>query len=254
MYKRHGLSLPNSQLKFIVPTFDTFFLTFFIFVKSNMSKRKFQCNNLTDNFCYICGDFKLCEFKVITPQICQLYEECFQMKLADHVKDWAPNKICKQCFKNLNSKRFPFETPTMWREPASHPDKCFFCTIKVKGYNRKTLSKINYPMLECCIRPFDLQRQNQLSSAISSSSSTDDQVQDPSFEENSFGNITTQQLNDMTRNLHLSKNRSTLLAKMLKETASLAPSTTYYHLENRDEYFRDCFKEQDNKIFCHDIE
>ena len=41
----------------------------------------------------------------------------------------------------------------VWREPRNHEDDCYFCTVKVKGYNAKTRKGIIYPNIPFAIRP-----------------------------------------------------------------------------------------------------
>jgi hypothetical protein len=208
-----------------------------------MNQRKFQCVNKTDKFCYICGYYKLCDFKTINSQICDMYKDCFDLQLNDHEKDWAPSKICKWCLMCLKKGKFTFKVPTIWREPASHPDKCFFCSINLVGFNKKNLKSIKYPLLEACIRPADFEGEEydpvelNVTTSTGSSVANDDEIVDPSFVEERNTKITTAQLNDMARNLHLSKNSSILYAQMLKETNSLCPETTTSHFRNRDELF-----------------
>jgi len=60
------------------------------------------------------------------------------------------------------------------------------------------------------------------------------------------------QLNDLTRDLGLSKESAQLLGSRLKENNLLSPETTYYWYRSRDEEFRKYFSTDENKmlVYC----
>ena len=64
------------------------------------------------------------------------------------------------------------------------------------------------------------------------------------------------QLNDLTRDLYLSKESAQLLGSRLRENNLLAPETTFYWYRNRDEKFRKFFTmdEQHSLVYCKDID
>lgn len=64
------------------------------------------------------------------------------------------------------------------------------------------------------------------------------------------------QLNDLTRDLYLSKESAQLLGSRLRENNLLAPETTFYWYRNRDEKFRKFFTldEQYSLVYCNDID
>ena len=64
------------------------------------------------------------------------------------------------------------------------------------------------------------------------------------------------QLNDLTRDLYLSKESAQLLRSRLRENNLLAPETTFYWYRNRDEKFRKFFTldEQYSLVYCNDID
>ncbi|GFR11386.1 uncharacterized protein TNCT_526871 [Trichonephila clavata] len=64
-----------------------------------------SCENLPDNFCYICGEYSLIKnfLRSITDQVKQLYLAYFDMKLGNQDRSWAHHTICVKC---LNDLRF----------------------------------------------------------------------------------------------------------------------------------------------------
>lgn len=64
------------------------------------------------------------------------------------------------------------------------------------------------------------------------------------------------QLNDLTRDLYLSKESAQLLGSRLRENNLLTPGTTFYWYRNREEQFRKFFSldEQHSFVYCRDID
>ena len=113
-----------------------------------------------NNFCYICGSYAVGKQKEsITDVVKKLYFFYFGCKLVDQDKNWAPHITCSTCRLNLllwakdKRKYIPFAIPMVWREPRDHIRYCYFCIVKVKGFNTKNKDAIKYPNLESTIRP-----------------------------------------------------------------------------------------------------
>jgi hypothetical protein len=122
-----------------------------------MSSRKFICVNSPDKFCYICGDFIIGVLVKINPQIKLNYLKCFGIVLHDDTQDWSPSNVCRHCEYMISVavddlSKLKFNVPRMWREPATHPDACYFCSINVRMMNKKKLKSLVYPNLESAIR------------------------------------------------------------------------------------------------------
>ena len=67
--------------------------------------------------------------------------------------------------------------------------------------------------------------------------------------------FTQDELNDLSRDLNLSKESAQLLGSQLHDLNLLAPGTTFYWYRNRDEEFRKYFTwdEQHSLAYCHDV-
>ena len=67
--------------------------------------------------------------------------------------------------------------------------------------------------------------------------------------------FTQDELNDLSRDLNLSKESAQLLGSQLQDHNLLAPGTTFYWYHNRDEEFRKYFTwdEQHSLVYCNDV-
>ena len=154
------------------------------------------------------------------------------MKLGDQDKDWAPHMVCKSCTECLRqwSKgkkiSLKFGIPIIWREPKNHVSDCYFCAIDVTGINRKNRKVLKYPDLESARRPYVHSGEcpvpvNVMLSDDGHNGSTPAQESQEN-EETDFSNdrqhpFSQNELNDLVRDLSLSKSSSELLASRLKE-------------------------------------
>ena len=200
-----------------------------------MSSRS-KCLNNPDVFCYICGEYVPQKLRTnITDFVKKAYFAYFHVKLGDQDKLWAPHKMCKtvqglRMWTKGERECFKFGVPMVWREPKNHHDDCYFCMVNVKGYNRYKKQKWEYPDLESARRP--VPHGEEVPVPVFSSlpdvptSDADDALEmecgansDSEYEGSS---LTPQQfsqnkLNDLVRDLSLSKQASELLASRLKE-------------------------------------
>ena len=155
----------------------------------------------------------------------------------------APHICCKPCYNRLtawfNGKKaaFNFAVPMVWREPRNHADDCYFCLTNITGFNASSKKKVKYPNLRSAMRPVphsdDLPvptppvNKDLLSSSDEEMPSREDSAESVSLEDIEFtysgtsGNelhwITQEDLNDLARDLYLSKQQSELLASRLKQ-------------------------------------
>lgn len=233
-----------------------------------MSSSKRRCLNNPDHFCYICGEyaFKDCR-KVISDLMKNTYFEYFGILLDKNEKSWAPNCVCKSCVEYLrlwkSGKRsaFKFESPTIWREPQNHLEDCYFCSVNINGLNTKNRAKWQYPSTSCVQRPVQRSPNFSVSKKISepleqdteegaSSSQYDADFEVMSNEPKCFSQ---NELDDLVRDLNLSKQASELLASRLKEKNLLLSDTKISFYRERDKELRRYFAEENGITFCSDI-
>ena len=194
------------------------------------------------------------------------------MKLGDQDKHFAPHIVCKSCSDRLSLwssgklKQMPFTTPMSWREQTNHDSDCYFCTVKVNGFNKKTAKYIRYPCLPSAIRPepYTDEIPPVPSNQPLSESDTDDSFEIPckkQSEDKDFvicdppPKISQEQLDKFVRNLGLSKNDAYRAGKMLKEFGVLANETKTTVYRNREHKFVEFFDTDDELglVYCKDI-
>ncbi|XP_073532722.1 uncharacterized protein [Phyllobates terribilis] len=239
----------------------------------NSSRR--SCLNDPDSFCYICGEYTLPKHRRnITDFVKKVYLAYFGVMLGDQDKFWAPHIVCKACIELLRKwsrgqrKSFKFGVPMVWREQKNHHDDCYFCAVQVQGFNKHKKRKWEYPTMESARRPVphcedvpvpvftmlpdlpppDDDEMQGMELSISSGS-------EPEYE-GSFRTptqFTQGELNDLIRDLNLSKSASELLASRLSEKNCLTPGTKITSYRTREEALLQFFCEDDLLVYCKDI-
>lgn len=239
-----------------------------------MSTSRRVCANSPDVFCYICGSFVVAKQRQnITKFVENVYFAYFGVKLGDQDKAWAPHKVCRTCvealrlWKSGKKKSLPFGIPMVWREPANHYDDCYFCMTKIFGYSAKNKNSIVYPNLPSAIRPIPhddtvpvptppdvlVDVLAEFSSQTSGSEPDEaDEIYQP--EEDKSPKLFTQgELNDLVRDLNLTKDAAEVLGSRLKSKNLLAPGVAFSWYRHREQEIVSFFKEKDSMVFCHDI-
>ena len=143
----------------------------------------------------------------------------------------------------MNRKSFRFGIPIVWHEPKNHFDDCYFCAVNTKGINRKNRNLLVYPNLESAIRliphckeipvpvfkglpELELPGFEEDQASVLSTDSNEATVSDVGFSPSSLPQLFSQgELNDLTRDLNLSKESSKFLASRLKEKNLLQSGT-----------------------------
>ena len=214
-----------------------------------------KCKNSPNLFCYVCGSFTVkTQRRAITSDVKRIYQLYFGFPLGDQGKQWAPHQICTSCSSGLQNwlnKRISamlFAVPMIWREPKDHNQDCYFCLANVIGFSRKHRMKISYPNLDSARRPVPhddsmpapLPPKNGLCSladkvgedsdeeSISAPKDSTDSEYDP---EESLKPILFSQkcLNNLIRDLALSKQKAELLASRLQENNLLYADVVVTH-------------------------
>lgn len=237
-----------------------------------MASVRRKCINSPDSFCYICGGFTIpLQRKNITTFVKQAYFAYFKVKLGDQDKPWAPHTVCKPCVENLRQwtkgkrKKLAFGVPMVWREQRNHVDDCYFCLTKTSGYSKKTRHTINYPNLDSAVRPVlhsdivpvpvfkELPSVESCSDCDSPELHDDDS--DPDFvhtgkEREQFSQV---ELNDLVRDLGLSKELAEVLASRLKEKNLLQENTHITFYRKREQDLLAFFTSGEQFVYCCNI-
>lgn len=239
-----------------------------------------KCVNTVDNFCYICGEATFAkQKKSITPQVKKAYHLYFGCRIGDQDKSWAPHICCATCATQLsqwlNGKRssMPFAVPMVWREPSNHTNDCYFCLVPPLsgGIRKQTKSTVVYPNIPSALRPVphgeglpipeppleyhvgstDEDEGESTCSPGPSACSDQDFLCGVSSTPHK---ITQEELNDLVRDLDLSKNKAELLGSRLQQWNLLEDDVTTTLYRKRHQQLEPFFRKEGNLVFCCDIE
>ena len=160
-----------------------------------------------------------------------------------------------------------------WQEPTDHTTDCYFCLVNTKFIGKKNRHKISYPSMPSAIRP--TLNSDELSILVfkrvlrsedvgsDQDQETADETQeilsesgDPSYE--TPQSLTPQQfsqpeLNDLERDLGLSKNAAEVLASRIQEKNQLSHTTKVSYFRNWEQAFVPFFTEENKFVYCHNI-
>lgn len=152
-----------------------------------------------------------------------------------------------------------------WLEITDHND-CYFCSFDFsKGINKKKRKSLVYSDFKSAklprlfndndVKPIPLVSEPSSSSSSSSNEQEQAESANASFiEQNGPILITQQALNDIVRNLDLSKQKSALLGQFLYDHKVLASGCVFSYFRARQENFARYFEEDDSITYCKDIE
>ena len=236
-----------------------------------MKKANRGCINHPDNFCYICGQFTTRDQrKNLSSKVKVAYHRYFGVRVSDQERTWAPHICCTVCYVGLtqwlNGKRksMPFAIPMIWREPRDHHSDCYFCMTNIAGFSKKNKTGIVYPNCESALRPVAHDAENTIPVAPSqadlerdedmqSEGEVDSDVYEPDEVEKKPHLIGQGELNDLVRDLGLTKTKAELLGSRLQQWNLLEKGTTISHFRNRHAELAPFYSKEDNVCFCTDI-
>ena len=234
--------------------------------------RRGKCINQPNLFCYICGLFTPTKMqRNITEFIENVYNAYFQFPLGHKDKDWAPHSVCNSCNSHLtdwfHGKRpsgLKFGVPMIWREPSNHLEDCYFCLSKIKGLTAKNRGKGHYPDVPSATRPIQHSSSlpvpmppenfNPSSASDAVQTETDSSATGESEDKNVPHLLTQAALNDLIRDLDLSKDKSELLASRLKQRNLLQEGVCITFARKRHSDISNFFSMKGSLCYCHDAE
>ncbi|CAF4947727.1 unnamed protein product [Pieris macdunnoughi] len=230
-----------------------------------MSSRK--CKYDADAFCFICGQFikvRDVKYELKTSHVlCEAYEAYFDCPVRNQDKPWAPHvarSYCKRRWYRGEKRSMKFAIPRIWREPKDHITDCYFCMVNPSKRRRgKNAKPIEYPDLESSSAPIahDLTRpvpdppkklSQKSSSSFSSYKSNSDKEFLPTPEQPKHYLITSEDFNDLIRDLNLPKNKAELLGSRLKQW-NLLDDVKITDQRTRHEMFATFFTKEMDFVF-----
>ena len=160
-----------------------------------------------------------------------------------------------------------FAIPRIWREPTDHITNCYFCMVDPsKRREGKNATPVVYPDLPSSIAPVPHCPElpvplppNKHQPAEDSDSSEEEQSGDPDFNsEETVGERNPyypnqRDLNDLIRDLGLTKSNAELLTSRLKEWDLLDENVKVGSQRKRHEEFSRFFSSKTGLCFCHDV-
>ena len=184
--------------------------------------RSFQ--NKPDSFCYICGE---------------LASFISAVRLAIRVKVWAPKICCGSCSRTLTGwlkgthRSMPFAVQMVWLEPCSHLDHCYLCMTNITGLSVQSKHKTEYPDIPPALRPvshddsvpvpkppeeytLDSEPESEQASTEAGTSTREDQ-EFSAYSTTQLHLTTRAELNDIFRDLDLSKTKAQLFGSRLQQ-------------------------------------
>ena len=241
-----------------------------------MSNNRRKCKNNPNSFCYICGKYTPSTHRRnISSKVKIAYKCYFGCAVGDQDKLWAPHICCNarktQLLRWINKKqmKMPFAVPMIWREQTDHATDCYFCLTNIKGFSRKNKSKIVYPNCNSALKPVPHGNHLPVPSPPSpekqqsEESSTEHETTGSEAcesEEDTEGCITKKptlinqsMLNDLVRDLTLTKDKAEILGSRLKQWSLLEKDTKISKFRLRHEKLSSFFDVKDNLCYCKDV-
>lgn len=151
-----------------------------------------------------------------------------------------------------------FGVPMIWREPLCHSVDCYFCLSKSTGFGKSakwvyaTVASVSLPVPHSSEFPHPKCPDSTIE-FFESSQQTDTSSDNEFQQESQLQHFTQPDLNDLVRDLELSKEKAELLASRLKQRNCLAPGVngTFYRI--RDKPYAQHFKKENDICYCNDI-
>lgn len=228
------------------------------------------CVNPPKLFCYICGQFTpKSEKKPISPLLEKCYQHYFKMPMKNQDKSWVPSVCCSKCYKYLTGwyngtiKKMPFGVPMQWREPKNHIDDCYFCLTDVHGFSKKSKHSVKYAKVSSVSMPISHSPDIPIPQPpLRSPSATEvDSVSEPSSQEEFEVSTTTEphlisqsDLNDLVRDLDLTKEKSEILGSRLKQWNLLQTDVNTTAYRKRHISLVTFYSKENSLVFCNNID
>ena len=162
-----------------------------------------------------------------------------------------------------------FAIPRIWRQPTDHSSNCYFCMVdSTKRRTGKNAPQIVYPDIPSSIAPVEHYpklpiptppKRDQPSSEDSSKSDSEEDIGDPDY---GFADAVEDRrpyfpnhkdINNLIRDLSLTKSNAEVLKSRLKQWNLLDESVQVTDQRKRNQTFSNFFSRQDGLCFCSNV-
>lgn len=148
----------------------------------------------------------------------------------------------------------------IWRQPFHHATDCYFCVTKKTGIGRSNrwkyaeVKSVTFPVVHSEKLPIPKCPSLNINSyRETSSSSSEYPTRSYSSSNQTQHHVSQAQLNDLVRDLELTKDKAELLASRMKQYNVLAPDVIISYYRVRDMAYNKFYTTKDNICFCKDI-
>jgi hypothetical protein len=235
------------------------------------------CKHSDDCFCYVCGYYigpKQRKDRILqNTRFYSAYEAYFGIPIKHQDKAWVPHFSCGSCHSTLQvwfrgvNRCMPFSIPRIWQEPKNHHDDCYFCVTDVSKIGRQVDRKsITYPDIPSSIAPVPHSPNLPVPHPPSSSNVllvSDSENEDPHTNTDDEDYVphgssaphfpNQEELNDLVRDLGLSKSNAELLASRLQQWNLLHPSCKVTKYRKMHQSFSTFYEVEDSLCFCNNV-
>ena len=161
-----------------------------------------------------------------------------------------------------------------WRESKNHHDNCYFCMVDMSGWNQRKKKDWHYPDIESARRPIphgaevpdftslpDLTADEMLLEAMDDTDSSDSSISSSSSMAAAASSLSVKPklfsqgpLNDLARDLALSKESSEILASRLGEHGIVDSGTKITLYRDRKDLLIRFSTMKDDFVYCNNIQ
>ena len=155
----------------------------------------------------------------------------------------------------------------VWREPKNHVDDCYFCMVNITGINRNNCSKWTYPDPPSARRPSPHSHEVPIPTFHQLPELEDGQCSSDQYSDNNLNEgdgdyegmssvpqrFRQEELNDLVRDLNLSKAASELHASRLNGKNLLERGTKITFYRTREKNLLPFFSQENNVVYCHEV-
>lgn len=197
----------------------------------------------------------------MTSNVLAAYKNYFGFEARFVDESWTPKSVCAACFTKLTEfnkgkpRFFTFGKPVEWRSPVDHDTDCYFCLTKLQGGK---YAKAVYPDVQSVTKTVPHCSQYPKPQPPIPTTTSFELVEASTSECSIVSNtgpklMKQSRLNDICRDLNLSKDQSQLLASRLQEDKFLDPSTRVTYYRTRSKPFEQYFSTAEDFCYCNDV-